>query len=174
MDRATKEKSVTEIRETFDGVMSVVLADYSGVDVPTVTAMRDDFREAACGYRVLKNTLVKLAIKGSDLEPISTMLTGPTAIIWSHDSPSAPAKLAVKWAKEAKQFEIKGGYFDGVAMDVAGVTQLSTMPDKPELQAMLLMTFIAAPTEFVKMTMAGPQNFAYLLDARTRQLEAIQ
>ncbi len=174
MDRATKEKSVGEIRETFDGVMSVVLADYCGVDVPTVTAMRDEFRDAGCGYKVLKNTLVKLAIKDSELEPMTALLVGPTAVIWSYDSPSAPAKLAVKWAKEAKQFEIKGGFFEGNLLDVAAVTQLSTMPDKPELQAMLLMTFIAAPTEFVKLTAAGPQNFAYLLDARKRQLEATQ
>lgn len=174
MDRATKEKSVEDIRETFDGVMSVVLADYSGVDVPTVTTMRDEFREAGCGYKVLKNSLVKLAIKDSQLEPMSVYLTGPTAIIWSHDSPSAPAKLAVKWAKESKAFEIKGGFFDGSVLDIAAVNQLSAMPDKPELQATLLMTFIAAPTELVKLMVAGPQNFAYLLDARKRQLEATQ
>ena len=171
MDRNRKHELVGEIKETFADVMSVVLADYRGVDVPTVTAMRDDFRDAGCGYRVLKNTLVKIAIKDSELEPISTLLSGPTAVIWSHESPTAPAKIAVKWAKEAKHFEIKGGFFEGEVLDLAGVTQLSAMPDKPELQAMLLMTFLAAPTDFVKQLAAGPQNFAYLLDARKRQLE---
>ena len=102
---------------------------------------------------------------------MSALLTGPTAVIWSNDSPSAPAKIAVKWAKEKKHFEIKGGFFEGSVLDEAGVTQLSAMPDKPELQATLLMTFLAAPTEFVKQLAAGPQNFAYLLDARKRQLE---
>jgi large subunit ribosomal protein L10 len=96
---------------------------------------------------------------------MSALLVGPTAVIWSNESPSAPAKIACKWAKEAKNFEIKGGFFDGTVLDEAAVTQLSTMPDKPELQATLLMTFIAAPTEFVKTLIAAPQNFAYLLDA---------
>ena len=102
MDRTTKKQMVGEIKETFSDVMSIVLADYRGVDVPTVTAMRDEFREAGCGYRVLKNTLIKVAIKDSEMEPMSAMLAGPTAVIWSNDSPTAPAKIAVKWAKEAK------------------------------------------------------------------------
>ena len=63
MDRNRKEELVGEIKETFSDVMSIVLADYRGVDVPTVTAMRDEFRAAGCGYRVLKNTLVRLAME---------------------------------------------------------------------------------------------------------------
>ena len=170
MERQRKEDLVGEIKETFQGVTAVVLADYRGLDVPTVTTMRHDFEKAGCGYRVLKNTLVKIAIAGTDLEPMSALLAGPTAVMWSYDSPAAAAKLAVKWAKDEKNFAIKGGFFEGV-LDEAGVKQLSTMPDKPELQATLLMTFLAAPQEFVKQLAAGPQNFMYLLDARKRQME---
>jgi large subunit ribosomal protein L10 len=172
MDRTQKQQAIGEIRETFEGVVSVILADYRGVDVPTVTQMRAEFRDAGCDYRVLKNTLVKIAIKDSPLQPMSVLLKGPTALIWSRESPSAPAKLAVKWAKEKEKFQIKGGFFEGTVLDVAGVNALSAMPGKPELQATLLMTFIAAPTEFVKLLAAAPQNFAYLLDARKRQVEA--
>lgn len=172
MDRATKEQMIGSIREGFEGVLSVVLADYRGVDVPTVTEMRDEFRKAGCQYRVLKNTLVKIAIKDSDLEPMSAMLTGPTAVIWSSESPSAPAKLALKWAKDQEKFEVKGGFFDGAVLDLNGVKNLATLPSKEELQAKFLMTFLAAPQNFVRTTIAGPQNFMYLLDARKRQLEA--
>ncbi len=172
MDRTQKEQVIGEIKENFAGVTSLVLADYRGLDVPTVTSMRHEFAKAGCSYRVLKNTLVKLAIQGTQLEPISVLLAGPTALMWSTESPSAPAKLAVKFAKEQKSFVIKGGFFEGEALDIAGVTQLSTMPDKPELQSTLLMTFLAAPTEFVRQLAAGPQQFVYLLDARKRELEA--
>jgi large subunit ribosomal protein L10 len=172
MDRTQKEQVIGEIKESFVGVTSLVLADYRGLDVPTVTEMRQAFAKAGCSYRVLKNTLVKIAIQGTDLEPISAYLAGPTALMWSTESPSAPAKLAVKYAKEQKSFVIKGGFFEGEALDLAGVTQLSTMPDKPELQSTLLMTFIAAPTDFVRQLAAGPQEFVYLLDARKRELEA--
>jgi large subunit ribosomal protein L10 len=171
MDRAKKHQVVGEIKESLSDVMSVIIADYRGVDVPTVTEMRHEFSKAGCEYRVLKNTLVKIAIKDSDLEPMGQLLSGPSAVIWSTESPSAPAKLAIKFAKEEKNFSIKGGFFEGEVLDVAGVQKLSTMPGKPELQATLLMTFIAAPTEFVKQIIAGPQNFAYLLDARKRALE---
>jgi large subunit ribosomal protein L10 len=171
MDRSTKEQRVSEIKDSFANVMSVVLADYRGLSVPAVTAMRHEFRKVGCEYRVMKNTLVKIAIKGSSLEPMSTLLTGPTALIWSNESPAAPAKLALQYAKEQKAFVIKGGFFEGQVLDPSGVEQLSRMPGKPELQATLLMTFLAAPQNFVRLVIAAPQNFVYLLDARKRGLE---
>lgn len=172
MDRAAKEQNVGEIKETFENVMSIVLADFRGLDVPTVTEIREDFRKAGCGYRVLKNTLVKLAIKDTDFEPMSTLLAGPTAVMWSTESPSAAAKLAVARAKEHKEFVIKGGFFEGEVLDQSGVERLSKMPGKEECQATLLMTFLAAPQQFVRTTMAGPLNFLYLLQARERSLNS--
>jgi large subunit ribosomal protein L10 len=171
MDRSTKEQRVGEIKDSFANVMSVVLADYRGLKVPAVTSMRQEFRKVGCEYRVMKNTLVKIAIKGSSLEPMSVLLNGPTAVIWSNESPSAPAKLALQYAKEQKAFVIKGGFFEGQVLDANGVEQLSKMPGKPELQATLLMTFLAAPQNFVRLVIAAPQNFMYLLDARKRSLE---
>ena len=171
MDRAQKEQVLGEIKEAWQNVASVIVADYAGITVPVVTAMRDDFRKNGCHYRVLKNTLVKIAVKGSKMEAMSVHLAGPTAVIWSDESPQAPAKIALKWAKEEPKFKIKGGYFDGAALDEKGVAALSKMPGKPELQASLLMTFIAAPTDFVRTIAAGPQNFVYLLDAQRRKLE---
>jgi large subunit ribosomal protein L10 len=148
-----------------------VLADYRGIDVPAVTDVRNEFRKANCHYRVLKNTLVRIAIQGSNLEPMSKLLEGPTAVIWSTESPSAAAKVAIKIAKDNAKFVIKGGYFDGQALDASGVASLATMPGKDELRASLLMTFLAAPTDFVRLLAAGPTNFLYVLQARERSLE---
>ncbi|ACY16517.1 50S ribosomal protein L10 [Haliangium ochraceum] len=171
MDRLAKEQVVNEMKGTMSNVMSVVVADYRGLDVPTVTHMREEFRKAGCGYRVVKNTLLKIAVKGSDVEPLSSLLSGPTAVMWSNESPSAPAKLALQFAKEKKAFNIRGGYFEGQVLDMDGVERLSKMPGKQELQATLLMTFLAAPQNFVRQIIAAPQNFAYLIDARKRSLE---
>jgi large subunit ribosomal protein L10 len=165
MDRSAKEQLVGELKEEFQGIMSVVLADYRGLTVPAVTGIRDEFRKIGCSYR-----LVKIAIKDSVMAPMTSLLTGPTAVIWSKESPSAPAKLALKLAKEQEKFVIKGGYFDGRMLDPQGVKALATLPGKPELQASLLMTFLAAPTDFVRTIAAGPMNFMYLLAARERQL----
>ena len=172
MDKAGKAEILGEIKEAFENVTSVIIADYRGITVPVVTAMRDDFRKNGCHYRVLKNSLVKIAVKDSAMAPMSALMVGPTAVIWSTEAPQTPAKVALKWAKDEPKFKIKGGYFDGRALDPAGVDALSRMPGKDEIRASLLMTFLAGPQEFVRTIIAGPQNFMYVLDARKRALEA--
>jgi len=172
MHRTQKQEVLGEIKEAFENVASVVIADYRGITVPVVTTMRDDFRKAGCHYRVLKNSLVKIAVKGSKMEPMSTLMVGTTAVIWSNEIPQTPAQLALKWAAQEPKFQIKGGYYEGQVLDVAGVDALARMPGKDEIRASMLMTFLAAPQSFVVQLAAGPQNFAYLLDARKRQMEA--
>ena len=171
MDRTQKEQVLGEIKEAFANVASIVVADYRGIRVPVVTTMREDFRKAGCHYRVLKNSLVKIAVKGSKMEPLSSLMVGTTAVIWSHEIPQSPAQVALKWAKDEPKFIIRGGYYEGQLLDRAGVDALARMPGKNEIRASMLMTFLAAPQSFVAQIIAGPQNFAYLLDARKRQLE---
>ena len=173
MDRTQKGEVLGEIKEAFANVASVVIADYRGITVPVVTAMRDDFRKNGCHYRVLKNTLVKIAVKGSKMEPLTQLMTGTTAVIWTTgDAPQPPATVALKWAKDEPKFKIKGGYYEGQVLDAKGVETLSKMPGKNEIRASMLMTFLAGPQNFVAQIAAPVQNFAYLLDARKRQLES--
>jgi len=171
MDRAAKQEMLGEIKEAFENVASVVIADYRGITVPVVTAMRDDFRKAGCNYRVLKNSLVKIAVKGSKMEPMSALMVGTTAVIWSNEIPQDPAKIALKWAKDEPKFKIMGGYYEGQLLDLAGVNALATMPGKNEIRASMLMTLLAGPQAFAAQILAPVQNFAYLLDARRRELE---
>ena len=173
MERAQKEQVLGEIKEAWQNVASIVVADYAGITVPVVTAMRDDFRKNGCHYRVLKNTLVKIAVKGSKIEPLTQLMTGTTAVIWTTgEAPQPPATVALKWAKDEPKFVIKGGYYEGQLLDAAGIDALAKMPGKNEIRASMLMTFLAAPQSFVAQLIAGPQNFAYLLDARKRALSA--
>ena len=171
MDRTQKAEVLGEIKEAFANVASVVIADYRGITVPVVTAMRDDFRKNGCHYRVIKNSLVKIAVKGSKMEPMAQLMVGTTAVIWSNEIPQTPAQIALKWAKDEPKFVIKGGYYEGQLLDLAGVNALAKMPGKNEIRASMLMTFLAAPQGFVAQIAAPVQNFAYLLDARKRQLE---
>jgi len=170
MDRSEKQQVLGEIKEAFANVVSVVIADYRGITVPVVTAMRDDFRKAGCHYRVVKNSLVKIAVKGSRMEPLSQLMAGTTAVIWSTEVPQTPAQVALKWATPEPKFKIKGGYFEGSLLDPAGIDALAKMPGKNEIRASMLMTFLAAPQSFVAQLAAGPQNFVYLIDARRRAL----
>ncbi len=170
MDRTQKESVVASLKEEWKDVQSIVLADYRGIDVPTITTLRQELAKEGCHYRVVKNTLIRIAVQGSKVEPLTKLLEGPTALIWSTESPSAAAKAATKIAKAQEKFVIKGGYFDGQVLDVKGVESLATMPGKDELRASLLMTFLAAPTDFVRTLAAGPTNFLYVLQARERAL----
>jgi large subunit ribosomal protein L10 len=172
MERAQKEQVLGEIKEAWQNVASVVIADYSGITVPAVTAMRDDFRKNGCHYRVIKNSLVKIAVKGTKMEPITQLMTGTTAVIWTTgEAPQPPATVALDWAKKEPKFKIKGGFYEGQMLDAQGVEMLSKMPGKNEIRASMLMTFLAGPQSFVAQIAAPIQNFAYLLDAQRRKLE---
>lgn len=172
MERTQKQQVLGEITEAWKNVASVVVVDYRGITVPVVTTLRDDFRKANCHYRVIKNSLVKIAVKGTQMEPITSLMTGTTAVIWTTgESPQPPAELALKWAKEEPKFQIRGGYFEGQLLDLQGVEMLAKMPTKNDIRASMLMTFLAAPQSFAAQIAAPVQNFAYLLDARKRQLE---
>ena len=170
MDRVTKEAQVDELKAKLAKTAALVFADYRGINVPAVTGLRDEFRKVGSEYRIYKNTLVKLAVKGTPMEGISAHLTGPTAIIFSYESPSAPAKVATKFAKDSDKFVVKGGYFEGAVLDKKGVESLALMPGKDELRATLLATFIAPATDLVRTLVAGPQNFMYLLAAQEKQM----
>ena len=170
MDRNAKESQVAELKEKLAKTTSLVLADYRGITVPAVTSLRDEFRKVQCEYKVYKNTLVKLAIAGTPMEKMGKYLEGPTAVIFSWDSPSAAAKVARDYAKNNEKFKIKGGYLEGV-LDDKGVIASADMPGKDEIRASLLATFMAPATNVVRTLNAAAQNFAYVLDARKRALE---
>jgi large subunit ribosomal protein L10 len=168
VDRVAKEAQVSELKDKLAKTQSLVFADYRGIDVPAVTGLRDEFRKVQAEYRVFKNTLVKLAVKGTPMEGISPHLEGPTAVIFSYESPSAAAKVATKYAKDSEKFVVKGGYFEGTVLDQKGVEGLASMPGKDELRAKLLATFMAPATDLVRTISAGAQNFMYLLSAKER------
>ena len=99
------------------------------------------------------------------------MLAGPTAIAYSTEDPSAPAKVATKVAKSESKFVIKGGYLDGRLLDAKGVEGLSVLPGKDEMRATFLATLLAVPQNFLRLLQAAPQNFVYALSARQDSLK---
>jgi large subunit ribosomal protein L10 len=172
MERAVKEQVVQDLKAEMAKAAAVVLADFRGLTVEAVTGLRREFRAAQCQYKVVKNTLLTLAVKGTHMEPLSKLLEGPTAMAYSVEDAAAPAKIAAKFAKDqAEKFVIKGGYVEGKVLDANGVAELSRLPGKNELRAKLLATFNAPATEFVRLISAGPLNFLYLLAARKEKLE---
>jgi len=121
---------------------------------------------------VLKNSTVHYAVKGTRHEPISDLLTGMTAIAYSPNDPGAAARIARDFAREAKNFKIKGGIVEGIVLDTAGVLRLADMPGPRELKAQFLALLNTPATSFVRVLNAGSQSFLYLLNARKDQLAA--
>lgn len=171
MERTEKEEAVGGLKADLAKATSLVLADFRGLTVKVDTNLRREFRANGCKYRVVKNTLLGRAVKGTPMEGIEKLLAGPTAIAYSFEDPAAPAKVAAKVAKSEEKFVIKGGYVDGKALDIKGVEALSALPGKDELRATFLATLLAVPQNFVRLLNAAPQNFVYLLSARGDSLK---
>ncbi|MFU8805586.1 MAG: 50S ribosomal protein L10 [Bradymonadaceae bacterium] len=171
MQRAEKEEVVATLRSELEQAKSVILASHSGMDVNTINELRSKFRADGVQYRVVKNTLMKLAIRDSDFEVLSDLFTGPTTIAYSFEDAITPAKIIKEFAKTNKKFEVRAAYLDGQVLDQAGVDKLAEMPTKDELRAKFLMLLQGVPTKFVRTLNAGPQQFVMLLTARKQQQE---
>ena len=172
MDREQKQAEVTAIQDRFGKMASAVVTDFRGLDVESMNALRREFGKVeGTEYKVVKNTLVKLAIQGQEYsENLSEHLVGPTAIVWSYEDPVAPAKVVTEFQKTNEKFKIKCAVLDGEVLDEAGVAKLSKMPGKDEIKSTLLATFLAPAQSFVRLVAAAPTNFMYLLEARKREL----
>lgn len=172
MDRVQKESQIKEIQDRFGRMASAVFTDFRGLDVETITKLRSEFRKNEVEYKVVKNTLVKFAVKEEGYaKGLEEYLEGPTAIAWSYEDPVAPAKIVVDFAKDHNKLKIKCGVLEGEVLDEKGVEQLSKMPSKDEIRAQLLATFMAPASEFVRLVAAAPTNFLYLLNARKADME---
>jgi large subunit ribosomal protein L10 len=173
MDRTQKAAAITEIASRFDRMTSAVFVDFKGMTVADVSKLRDQFRKSGVEYRVVKNTLVKQAIKAQPWAAVlGKTLTGMTGVAWSYEDPAAAAKVVKAFRKDNEKLKVKGGLVDGQLLDGATVeSQLATMPGKDELRAQLLATLQAPLQNFVALLAAPAQNFAYLLAARKDQAE---
>jgi large subunit ribosomal protein L10 len=166
-----KNASIESLKARLANAQSLVLADFRGLTVDSDNKLRREFRAVGCEYQVVKNTLLGKALQGTPMEALEPLLAGPTAIAFSVEDPSAPAKVATKVAKAENKFVIKGGYVDGKLLDQKGVEALSTLPGKDEARATFLATLVAVPQNFLRLLNAAPQNFVYLLAAREDALK---
>jgi large subunit ribosomal protein L10 len=174
---AAKQEQIDAIKERFERASAAVLVNFRGLDVSKATALRTEFRKAGVDYKVVKNTLLKLAIKDTELDTdeFKAQLVGETAIAWSYEDPSAAAKIIKEFRKDDAQAEaltVKLGVMENQLMDAKRVeTELATMPGKDECRAMLLAQLMAPMQQLVMQLNAPGQNLAYALNARQDQLE---
>ena len=137
---AGKKSYVEGVKELLDASMGGVVFNYKGITVEEDTKLRKELREAGVHYEVIKNTMLKIAIKGTAIEGLSECLKGSTAVaIANEEDPLAAARILNKFSEASKgKYEIKGGYLDGEVLDVEGVKKIANLPNRDGLLSMLL------------------------------------
>jgi large subunit ribosomal protein L10 len=153
-----KKTVVAEVSAEVANAQSIIVAEYRGLGVVDLTALRANARKSGVYLRVVKNTLVRRAIAGTPFEGLSEKLTGPLIYGISTD-PVAAAKLLNDFAKGNDKLAIKIGAMPNYVMDAAGVKALATMPSREELLSKLLGTMQAPITQFVRTLNEVPTKF---------------
>ena len=146
-----KKPIVQEIKDNLDGAKSVVLVDYLGITVDQDTKLRRATREAGVTYKVYKNTMVNLAIEGTEFADLTKDLEGPTALAISKEDATAPARIVAKFAKDVKALSLKSGVVEGTYYDEAGINVIATIPSKEELLSKLLGSLQSPITNFARV-----------------------
>ncbi len=149
-----KKQVVAELTERLNNSIAGVIVDYKGINVADDTALRKELREAGVEYTVVKNTLLRLAIGGTELNGLDSVLEGTTAIATSADDYVAAARILSKFADTHKGFEIKNGFIDKEVIDVAKISGLAKLPSREVLLANVLGAFQAPISAFARAIQA--------------------
>ena len=164
MDRAEKKEAVATLNGVFKDTSVVVVAHYSGLTVAQMQNLRRQMRAAGAKVEVAKNRLVKIALDGTDVASIGTLMKGPTLIAYSDDPVAAP-KVAVAFAKDNEKFVILGGAMGPTSLDLNGVKSLATMPSLDELRAKIVGLVQAPATKLAQLTTAPAAKLARVFGA---------
>jgi large subunit ribosomal protein L10 len=164
VDRTEKAESVAALKDVFKSSQAVVVAHYSGLTVAQMQILRKNARTAGASVKVAKNRLAKIALEGSDVASIASLLKGPTLIAYSSDPVAAP-KVTVEFAKANEQLVILGGAMGKTALDLNAVKQLASLPSLDELRAKILGLLVAPATKIAQLTNAPAGKLARVVQA---------
>ncbi len=171
---AEKQAAVASIKEKLTGAKGAVLTTYKGLTVAQDTKLRKALREAGVEYRVVKNTLARIAAKEAGLEGLEEFLKGTTALAVSMEDAVAPAKVISDFIKENKleSLEIKTGLLDGKLISMDEIKALANLPSRDVLIARVLAGMQSPIVGFVNVLQGNIRNMVYVLEAIRQQKES--
>jgi large subunit ribosomal protein L10 len=171
VDRAAKRELVSTLNDVFSNTSVVVVAHYKGLTVADMQKLRTQMKQAGATVKVAKNRLAKIALEGTDVASIQTLMQGPTLIAYSSDPVAAP-KVAVDFAKGNENLVILGGAMGTTALTPDSVKALATMPSLDELRAKLVGLIQAPATKIAQVVNAPAAKLARVFGAYAKTGEA--
>lgn len=165
INKEEKAVIVSQLREAFSGYQVLIVTDYRGLDVKSMNELRRQLCESDVTFRVVKNTLLRIASEGSDVAQIQDIFEGPTAVAISTKDPVAPAKVLKEFAKGHDALRIKGGILSGKPLTVEDIEGLASLPDRDVLLAQLLSVMNASQFGLVNVLTGVIRGFLNVLHA---------
>jgi large subunit ribosomal protein L10 len=165
--RPEKNLVINEIKARVDKTPYVLLTDYTGMQVPQFNELRNRLTAAKAEFRVVKNTLLRRALQGSNLPDLETYLHGQSAVVLGESDVSAAAKVLKNFAAEFKKPTIKVGILDKAVLNVEEITALADLPSKDVLQAKLLGLLMAPASTLVRLINTPASQIAQVLKAHS-------
>lgn len=138
MPNQNKIDIVNEVQEKLQKSSGVYFANYTGLNVSSVTKLRKSFREEGVEYKVVKNNLTKIAAKNAGINGLDDLLVGQIGIAFSESDPTAPAKVIKSFVEDNDSFKVVGILFEGQMFDAAKYEELANLPSKEELLSKLV------------------------------------
>lgn len=164
-----KNEEVEYLRKELESAKNLVIVQYKGLTVEQDTGLRRDVRKADSRYRVVKNTLVNLAAKGTPAEDLAAHFDGPTAIAYNDGDPVALAKALSDYAKANPVFEFRAGMVEGRVVDISTLAEIAALPSYEELLAKLLFLLNAPAQRIAVGVSAVARNMAVALGQAVEQ-----
>lgn len=155
-----KQQIVSEVNQAASSALSAVLADYRGVTVEDMTALRKNARENKVYLRVVRNTLLKRAVADTEFECIQEVLMGPTILALSQEDPGAAARVLKDFATGNDDFEIKALSVGGQLMDASQIDVLAKLPTLDQARSMLMSVMLAPVTKLARTMNEVPSKVA--------------
>ncbi len=169
MNPEDKRRLVADLNAEMKGAKVAILTRFTGLNVEKMTQLRRELRKGDVKFRIIKNTLFDLAIRGTDKEILSPRLEGPIGVAWSAADPVAPARILAKFAKDFPEFAIMVAASEGKVWELAAIQNWVNLPSLDELRARIVGLIQAPASKIARLTATPGTRIAQVLQAHGQQ-----